>query len=195
MTKNNNISITTPSTIEVEKYLKKWKSNDRYIEQEGALNKLFKKLVPSNTDILDILLKCSTLNDFYSTNIFKVYTVAKHIHDLDIDKRLLASDEEIVNEIAKVKEINKNFYSFATKYCSHHRPDDYPIYDSYILKVLIHFSKKDNFAKFKSEDLRNYPKFKEVLIAFRNFYGLNDYTLKEIDMYLWQIGKESFKRY
>ena len=41
-----------------------------------------------NTSIENILIKCSVLNDFYSTNIFKVYPVAVHILDLDIDDRL-----------------------------------------------------------------------------------------------------------
>lgn len=29
-----------------------------------------------------------------------------------------------------------NFYSFASKYCSHHNPLDYPIYDIYVDEVL-----------------------------------------------------------
>lgn len=43
---------------------------------------------------------------------------------------------KLVPDMQKV-EINgvvKNFYSFATKYCSHHNPLDYTIYDSYVDK-------------------------------------------------------------
>ena len=46
----------------------------------------------------------------------------------------------------------KNFYSFATKYCSHHRPYDYAIYDSYVDKVLRHFRNVDGFSDFTDAD-------------------------------------------
>ena len=46
----------------------------------------FFDLIPENKQIEDILIKCSTLNDFYSTNIFSIFPVAKHILQLDIDK-------------------------------------------------------------------------------------------------------------
>lgn len=66
---------------------------------EDALNKLFFELCPKNTDVIDILLKASTLNDFYSTNIFSIYPVAKHIYNLDIDARLKAGDVTLVRDI------------------------------------------------------------------------------------------------
>lgn len=77
-----------------------------------------------------------------STNIFSPSKVAKHIIDLHIDERLAAGDVTLVNEIARVDMDNGtvgNFYSFATKYCSHHKPLDYPIYDSYVVKLLCYF--------------------------------------------------------
>lgn len=77
-----------------------------------------------------------------STNIFSPFKVAKHIIDLHIDERLAAGDVTLVNEIARVDMDNgtvKKFYSFATKYCSHHKALDYPIYDSYVVKLLCYF--------------------------------------------------------
>lgn len=188
------IEIPTPSEKEVIKYLKKWDSLENYVLQESALDKLFFKTYPNNNDINDILIKASSLNDFYSTNIFSIFSVAKHIMNLNIDDRLKKNDATLVNDIARVK-INgkeKNFYSFATKYCSHHKPVEYPIYDSYVEKILVFFNKKDSFAKFKKEDLKNYEKFKEVLIEFKKFYKIDKYNLKDIDRYIWQLGKEYF---
>lgn len=188
------IEIPTPSEKEVIKYLKKWDSLENYVLQESALDKLFFKTYPNNNDINDILIKASSLNDFYSTNIFSIFSVAKHIMNLNIDDRLKKNDATLVNDIARVK-INgkeKNFYSFATKYCSHHKPVEYPIYDSYVEKILVFFNKKDSFAKFKKEDLKNYEKFKEVLIEFKKFYRIDKYNLKDIDRYIWQLGKEYF---
>ncbi|AVM67098.1 hypothetical protein C3V37_04310 [Peptostreptococcaceae bacterium oral taxon 929] len=185
-----------PSEAEVKKYLNNWDSLENYVLQESALDKLFFNTYQNNKDINDILIKAAALNDFYSTNIFSIFPVAKHILNLNIDERLKNKDTILVNDIAKV-EINgkvKNFYSFATKYCSHHYPLDYPIYDSYVEKVLILLNKRDAFSKFKKEDLKDYTKFKRVVIDFRAFYNLNQFTLKDIDRYIWQLGKEYFPR-
>ena len=54
------------------------------------------------------------------------------------------------------------------------------------------YKKKDKFAKFTKADLKDYPKFKSVIIQFREYYGLTEFNLKDIDRYLWQLGKELF---
>ncbi len=193
---NNMINISRPNKKEVEKYLTKWDSLENYVLQESALDKLFFNTYPNNTDINDILIKSSVLNDFYSTNIFSIFPVAKHILNLNIDNRLKNGDETLVNDIANIV-INgkqKNFYSFATKYCSHHFPKVFPIYDSYVEKVLVYFQKKDNFSKFKRADLKDYKKFKNTLIEFKRFYNIDEYNLKDIDRYIWQLGKDYFPK-
>ena len=190
--------IPTPSKSEVKKYLNKWETLDNYVLQEDSLNKLFIKTYPKNDDINDILIKASSLNDFYSTNIFSIFSMSKHLLNFNIDYRLKNGDESLVNDIASI-EINgrkRNFYSFATKYCSHHNPNKFPIYDSYVEKMLVYFNKKDRFFNFKKIDLKDYAKFKKVLIEFKKFYNIDEYNLKDIDKYLWFLGKEYFpKRY
>ena len=190
------MKIPNPSKDEVKKYLQKWDSLDNYVLQESSLDKLFLKTYPNNTDINDILIKASSLNDFYSTNIFSIFSVAKHILELNIDERLKAGDETLVNDIAKIiiNNKNKNFYSFASKYCSHHYPTEYPIYDNYVEKVLLYFKKRDKFDDFTKEVLKNYKTFKKILITFKNFYKIDEYDLKEIDKYIWQLGKEYFPK-
>lgn len=190
------MKIPNPSKDEVKKYLQKWDSLDNYVLQESSLDKLFLKTYPNNTDINDILIKASSLNDFYSTNIFSIFSVAKHILELNIDERLKAGDETLVNDIAKIiiNNKNKNFYSFASKYCSHHYPTEYPIYDNYVERVLLYFKKRDKFDDFTKEDLKNYKTFKKILITFKNFYKIDEYDLKEIDKYIWQLGKEYFPK-
>ena len=105
-------------------------------------------------------------------------------------------DTTLVNDIAKLKinGVDKNFYSFATKYCSHHYPEVFPIYDSFVEKCLMYFYKKDKFCIFKKEDLKDYTKFKSVLICFKKYYGIDEYNLKDIDRYLWQLGKDYFPK-
>ena len=191
-----NVNVPRPCEQEVKKYLDLWDSLDNYVLQERSLDKLFIETFPNNTKIEDILIKASALNDFYSTNIFSIFPVAQHILNLDIDKRLKDGDITLVPEIANVeiKGIKKVFYSFATKYCSHHNQLDFPIYDSYVDKVLMYFQKKHKFASFKQNELKDYSKFKEILLKFAEYYGLSNYNLKDIDRYLWQLGKQFFTK-
>ena len=158
-------NIPKPSVKEVEKYLKQWNALENYVNQENSLDKLFFDLIPENKLIEDILIKCSTLNDFYSTNIIADKTV-----------------------------MGRRNYSFASKYCSHHNPDQFPIYDSYVDKVLRYFRRNDKFANFKNDDLQDYIKFRTILDEFKVYYSLEQYSLKELDKYLWLLGKEYFKK-
>ena len=160
-----------PSISEVTKYLKEWKKLEKYTSQERALNKLFLELLPGNSEITDILLKASCLNDFYSTNIFAIHSVAEHILSVkDLDKRLKAGDINLVSELEEVKigDNKRYFYSFATKYCK--------------------------FSSFKIKDLKDYRKFKGILLDFQRYYKLERFNLKEIDRYLWLLGKAYFSK-
>ena len=96
------INVPNPSSDQVEHYLRTWDELENYHLQEDALDKLFFTLCPENTDMSDILLKVAALNDFYSTNIFSVYPVAKHILSLNIDDRLKNGDVALVSDIQKV---------------------------------------------------------------------------------------------
>ena len=189
-----------PTPAHIQEYVNRWYTLENYVNQEHALDKLFFELCPQNKCIEDILIKCSALNDFYSTNIFDVHSVAQHILSLDIDERLKRGDLSLVNDIAttKVGEKRKDrfFYSFATKYCSHHKPDKYAIYDNYVEKVLMHFKNKskDNFSSFKRPELKDYNIYMKVIADFQSYYGLEGFTIKQLDQYLWQFGKEHFKR-
>jgi hypothetical protein len=191
------MTIRKPSEQEVNRYLKRWGTLENYVIQEKSLKKLFVQIYPRNNKMEDILIKVCSLNDFYSTNIYSPFKVARHIVSLNIDKKLKLGKLDIVNEIAKVKMGRGKqyyFYSFATKYCSHHMPEVYPIYDWYLDKMLTHFKAKDKFAKFNKADLKNYPKYKEILTQFQEFYHLKKFNLKQIDKYLWLVGKKHFKR-
>ena len=188
------INAPKPSSEQVEFYLRAWDELENYHLQEDALDKLFFELCPENKVISDVLLKVSALNDFYSTHIFKVFPMAKHIVALDIDERLKAGDVSLVGDIQKGSSTNRNYYSFATKYCSHHQPLDYPMYDSYVQTVMRYYARRDEFFIFSDSDLKNYERFKIILLAFRSFYGLEAYNLKEIDKYIWLLGKDFFQK-
>lgn len=192
--RHSQLAISRPCPTEVERYLCAWDELEAYPAQELALDDLFFKHCPKNKSLSDILLKVAALNTFYSTNIFAVASVAEHILKLDIDVRLREGDLTLVNDL-QTMEVNgrkKHFYSFATKYCSHHNPIAFPIYDSYVEKTLCYFRDVDGFTSFKRGELKDYINLCRILKKFQQFYGLEEYRPKEIDKYLWQVGKEFF---
>lgn len=119
-----------------------------------------------------------------------------HFIALDIDRLLTEENKEFVNKMADVvvDGVHRNYYSFATKYCSHHRPEVYPIYDSFVDKVLKYYRDNDNFYSFADADMKIYPKFCDIIDAFKRFYKLEQYSVKQIDKYLWLLGKDAFPK-
>lgn len=188
------IDLPRPCPAEVEKYLQVWNKLENYPAQEVALDELFLRHCPENKSLSDILLKVAALNTFYSTNIFSVAPVAQHILELDIDSRLAAGDLTLVEDIQRVKvgQKQKNYYSFASKYCSHHRPDVFPIYDRYVEKMLCYFRDVDGFLRFRKSELKDYIFFQRLITQFQKAYGLEKYSVKDVDKYLWQMGKNYF---
>lgn len=191
-------TIPKPSTVEVMKYMKKWGEYDKYVAHERALGWLFKKY-PKNNDLNQVLIKAAAVNDLFSTGILNVYQVANHIYDLNIDDRLDKGDHTLVKDIMRVemsRGIVINFYSFATKYCSHHKPEVYPICDSYVVKVLWHFKRAHRFFDFYRYEIKDkdYERFNVIFKAFIEHYKLGELPILQIDKYLWLLGKEYFSR-
>lgn len=196
-----------PCMEEAQLYFRVWDSLPNYTAHEKALACLFRNQnspFTKNTDLSSIIIKVSALNDFYSTNIYRVYDVASKIKSIsDFDERLKQGDIQLVDDFATISfktdngpEKHITNYSFATKYCSHHQPDLFPIYDSYVDSVLRNLRKiYPNDFLFKNDDLHNYAKYKEQLDILRNNFGLHELSYKMLDRYLWQLGKRYFARY
>lgn len=180
--------VPKPNVNLVNEYIQKFTQSQSNVE--NALGKLF-VFCPSNTNFEDVLLKVVVLNDLYRTSILATYTVAEHIFSLNIDALLQAGDAQAVHLIAPVQIRGKvrNNYSFASKYCSWHNSHSYPIFDSYVEEALWYYQKQDGFSQFKKQDLKNYAQFKQVVSDFQVYYGLKTFAIKDIDKYLWQIGK------
>lgn len=75
-----------------------------------------------------------------------------------------------------------------------HKRLDFPIYDSFVYTLLKYFRDVDRVYILKNEDLKDYVKFKNILTELRRYYGLERFNLKEIDKYLWLLGKEKFPK-
>ncbi|QLG10894.1 hypothetical protein HLB42_09010 [Deinococcus sp. D7000] len=177
--------------------------NDQGIVTEAAIDKLLTAF-PLNSDAAEVLIKVITINRIYSTNIFAVVPVAEMIVAAQLDDLLRAGDEKAVESIRRVsfmdqtgKQQEKNIYSFATKYCALHQPHHYAMYDGLVIEKLWQYQEQTQakgkafYPKFSWDDLKDYPKFKSIVAAFRAHFELEAFTLREIDKFLWITGKES----
>lgn len=182
--------------------------------REEVLEKHFKG--SKNTDLSEVLVKTTLLNNFYHTRIpaNNIVPIARHIVEMKIDDRLYKKpiDVDLVNELAYSEKTYKtksfktdrvdlhikinNVYSFASKYCSWHNPE-YPIADSYSKGMLFYINKADPFYKIddikmpSKASLNDYRVFCKMYKKFRENYFKNtpDISNKVIDTYLWKYAQ------
>lgn len=203
---------------ELDKYIKYFDEQER--DKEYALNRLFSKY-RTNTSLYEIMLKVTVLNSFYSAGLnnskgkttMDVVTMAKHIlMEPRFDIWLYSENSEdqlkaynyIAEEPSIVRNINYNkCYSFASKYCSWHNPEVFPIMDKNAKKTLNeiinsddnHFKNSTTYRKsINSDDFHDYMVFRELCLDFMHYVNNecgfeNKYTLKDIDKYLWIYEK------
>ena len=167
---------------------------------DASLRRLFTEFMPTNTDSGDVAVKVSALNAIYATQILGVTQMAEHIVGLGVDPRLdsESADPSLIEDIATLtqKGMTRRHYSFATKFCSFHRPNLYPIYDSLVVEVLNGFLKqREEYDTFEPGDSwrTDYGLYVRSLLKFRSHYGLDAFTLRDIDKYLWKLAKERRK--
>lgn len=172
----------------VKKYLDKWYTyrDSKMLEQEYALSILFQHFYQNN-NLQNVLVKVSCLNDFYSTGIRDTYSVAKVIYKLNIDTRLQNADLSLVDDIAAETEKNckssRREYSFASKYCSFHRPEVYPIFDSRNEEILNIYKNEININPLNLRE--SYEDYVRIINKYKEIFGLDAFSYKEIDRFNW----------
>lgn len=160
---------------------------------ESALAQLIQQC-PENRRLEEVLLKVASLDNLYGTNIWALQPLAEHITRLNVDAKIRSGSVDVVDLIARLtlKDKERRNYSFATKYCAWHNPTAYPIYDWYVEAMLWEYQRTFRFAAFRRQDLSEYPAFRKAVLAFRSHFGLDAYSLKEIDKVLWVQGKRRY---
>lgn len=163
---------------------------DAYADADAALSLVFQAW-PDNTSLPHVLTKVVLLNRLYSTSVYDVHGLARHIVGLGIDTHMRSADPGVVARIATVQLTNgksRNNYSFATKYCAWHNPEDFQIYDSRVDEALWHYQKRFRFASFRRYDLSDYSSFMRIMDQFREHFGLHAFTRRQLDKFLWLEG-------
>lgn len=183
--------LPTPTKELVQHLASAFLAEARFERGERALTWLFNSL-PRNTDSVEVLLKVVSLNSLYRTQILAVSELAEHIVALDLDPILAVGSHGAVEAVAACRLGNRarRLESFASKYCSWHRPNAYPILDSVLKGLLWQYQQQDPFATFKRKDLDSYSGFTSIHSAFVRTYDLADLSLKTLDKGLWMLGRQ-----
>lgn len=177
----------------VEQYIEIFKKNHK--TEEKALKAVFTAF-PDNQDKAKILAKVTLLNAFYHTRIkdLDLGKVTDHIFGMkeELDRHFREGEEidyDLITKLSSPPGMTK-ISSFATKYCSWHMQEVYPIMDSYTKGMLYFINQKYLYKEhFSKNCLNDYKTYVKILNAFIEKYLLRQYTCKEIDMYLWAYAK------
>jgi hypothetical protein len=182
------MKLEKPTVEKVKKYAENFFNNPKYGTNYNAIKKLVSAF-PKNDNLEEILLKATVINFLYHTQIWNIFSVAKKIYELKIDS-LIDGDspsEEIVNRIARGK---RNNYSFATKYCSFHNEEFYPMFDKKVKKALKGYNRENKFGA-KKTNFRNFKEYRNFILKFRKHFHLETIPLCSLDKFLWLVGEEA----
>lgn len=123
--------------------------------------------------------------------------IVDHIYRLateeNLDALLKSGNHIAVNKIrcdhgiATKKGKERNFYSFATKYCHFSNLKCYPIYDQYVEKAIMKL-RKDDYIQFPDQDdLKNPQAFRDIIHQIIRKFELED--IQKADRALWIYGQ------
>lgn len=167
-------------------------------DEDGLTEHALKKLrdaFPFNTDPSQVLIKIIALNRLYSARVRDKdqEDLARHIVKQNLDLIMEQGAQDAVRLIWD-SPCSQQYYSFATKFCSWHNPEAYPIFDRNVVEALWAYRMRDDFAIFTKNDLYDYEKLIATENTFRAKYGLESLGFKALDKFLWRVGDGILKQ-
>jgi hypothetical protein len=144
-----------------------------------------------NKKIEHVLTKVVTINALYHARVLDmdVHPLAVHIWKIeDLDTKLKQGNLDAVDAIWKSQGTRRHYFSFATKYCSWHNQQAYAMYDLNMWEALRAYKTKESGFQFKDSESEDYATFYTIVKRFQAAYGLEGYSLKDVDKFLWLVG-------
>jgi len=129
------------------------------------------------------MLKSVVINSLYSTQVWAIVRMARHVATLGIE-HWTAGEVVLVERIAAMPGADRRFHSFAAKFCHFFIDcERYPIYDEAARETLqLHLG-----SLYRTSDEHPYQTFVENFSLFRNRIGV-EFKSRDIDRYLWITG-------
>jgi len=159
--------------------LPQWASTDRAFER---LSRHFA------WDLEGCILKAAAINDLYSTNVYAIWRMAEHLHN--VMKAPPEAPEELVAAIASLPDedgtVRRRHWSFASKICHFFvNGDRFPIYDSFCRDMIAHHL---GHVASLPDDGNTYRVFINSVERLRGESGLS-VSLRDMDRYMWLAGQ------
>jgi len=158
------------AAVELHDRLEWWKLSERAFRQLREVLPGFEREA--------VLVKAPVINSLYSTGVMAIWAMAEHI--ATVMKSPPKDSVVLVEKIARIPSVNKNFYSFASKF-AHFFVDAarFAIYDSYARKMVAYHLGKGEANSYRafSEDIAELQRVAELSCS-----------LRQLDYYLWLAG-------
>lgn len=168
---------------------------DYAVQEEIIQNYL--KSNPRNVSKNIVKKKIHLLNSFYHTRVPVNAMVQNILKIKDLDNRLKNGDYSLVEEIAQSE---KDYLSFATKFCAMHNPDKFPIFDSFLNRIFAYLNEKgffkgtlatqDKLKHFGQASKSKSSFYADYVIIYDEFMkksGISSFTqnYREVDRVIW----------
>lgn len=189
-------------------------------EKYGGENKLIDRALkdnPMNTNISMVAMKVSLIDITNGTNLSRnlgkdggLYKLSQKIVESNFDERIKNGDLTLVNELAlwTKKNLNKNLFSFVSKYCLYHNVhcynrDDYAIFDSVLCDNLYKYISADDYMNITGKKLRknSFYKMKDnfdyltYMKVINHIITDNNITVdkphRKLDWFIWYKNRKS----
>jgi len=158
--------------ISLKKYVDIFRGQEMYFVHDMKNVELFQKF-SFNTNIEDIRIKVSAINDKDINDHTLMDSMIAHIGSLNIDERLKRDDLSLVEDIAHLTAHGKSFYflHFASVYCNFHKPYTFPIYSDQHAEFYKRYIKENNLP-LDPEKINTYDVFSKALNDLVHRLGL-----------------------
>jgi hypothetical protein len=146
---------------------------------------------PHNREFTHVHIKVIAISQLYRARVKNIDAepLARHIWSIpNLDDLLAAGSPRVVGLMHDCETTRSKYYSFATKFCNWHNQKEYSLWDYNVDEALWSYRRQGGFAEFKRYELLDYPRFVSIVKEFREHYGLQRHSLKNIDKFLGRVG-------
>lgn len=169
----------------------------KYSESKQAKDAIFLfdifRHFPENKTREVVSMKVDALLDYMSNPVWihKRYIIAHILSDKDFDRKLQGGVKTIVNKMADASPSKRDKYdTFARYYCAFHNPQHY-LPGHWIAPALSEYERLDHFLQGKEFYWgERYIPYSKQFSKFVDFYGLQDYSMWHIHIFLTQLHSD-----
>ena len=177
-----------PTDSVIRSTLERFEKSD-YCARERKIIAFFQRLLLNNNRA-DVLLKATALKSFMgSPNIYLPFITHYILSEKDFDNKLQRGVKSIVEGITASSRARWKYASFARRYCAFHRPDLY--LGSGWEIGLVMYERLYGFMQGESfSGGTGYAAHTKPFWTFRKVYGLEKYSLPDLQHFLRQLYHE-----